>query len=122
MQKRFDILFWKKLKSLIDEMHEASEGDRLVDVNVQNLAVGFLSDLCLLVHMNYDIVEMGIPPKFCLKSAGKPRKAVKSKTKMKVFGAHFMLRMGDLMRYKVRFEEFEKSIKLTFLTEFKIEN
>uniref|UniRef100_A0A8R1IW34 Uncharacterized protein n=1 Tax=Caenorhabditis japonica TaxID=281687 RepID=A0A8R1IW34_CAEJA len=101
MSKRFDIKFWSKLKNLMDEMRKATENDRLVDVNTQNLAVGFLTDLSLLCHYHYEIPEFGMPrhltwtPTVC-----HTRKRVESVKNCRVFAAYIMLRMGDLMRYK----------------------
>lgn len=104
VSKRFDVKFWNKLKSMMDEITKAMENDRLVNHNVQNLAIGFLTDLSLLVHYHYEIPNYGndiskqltwTPDVFL------NRKPIKSKKNSRVFMAYVLLRMGDLMRYKV---------------------
>ncbi|CAP25872.2 Protein CBR-SMG-7 [Caenorhabditis briggsae] len=103
MSKRLDVKFWNKLKSMMNEMRKASEKDKVVDLNVQNLALGFLTDLSLLVHSNYEIPNFGEDISSQLTwtpcTYGK-RKPVKSKTHCRVFIAYILLRMGDLIRYK----------------------
>ncbi|EGT53500.1 hypothetical protein CAEBREN_31059 [Caenorhabditis brenneri] len=119
MSKRLDIKFWDKLKKMMDEMQKASENDRLVDLNVQNLAVGFLTDLSLLVHYHYEIPSFGDDISTQLTFTPNiffERKQVKSKKNCKVFMAYILLRMGDLMRYKENYpkarEFYEQSCRI----------
>lgn len=119
VSKRFDVKFWNKLKSMMDEITKAMENDRLVNHNVQNLAIGFLTDLSLLVHYHYEIPNYGndiskqltwTPDVFL------NRKPIKSKKNSRVFMAYVLLRMGDLMRYKENYpkaqEYYEQSCRI----------
>lgn len=103
VSKRLDVKFWSKLKNMMDEMKKASENDRVVDLNVQNLAVGFITDLSLLVHSHYEIPNFGDDISSQLTwtpNIYSERKPVKSKKICRIFMAYILLRMGDLMRYK----------------------
>ncbi|CAI2352203.1 unnamed protein product [Caenorhabditis sp. 36 PRJEB53466] len=100
MSKRLDVKFWKKLKTLIDEMRKASENDRLVETNVFNLAVGFVLDLGHLVQQNYALHEYALPDFVTIPAVFGQRKPVKSRKNSRVFLAYFMLRLGDITRYK----------------------
>ncbi|EFO92729.1 hypothetical protein CRE_24346 [Caenorhabditis remanei] len=103
VSKRLDMKYWSKLKKMMDEMRKASENDRVVDLNVQNLAMGFMTELSLLVDCHYEIHSFGqdISPHLRWNSqVYSDRKPVKSKKNCRVFMAYILLRIGDLMRYK----------------------
>ncbi|EFO85219.1 hypothetical protein CRE_24664 [Caenorhabditis remanei] len=103
VSKRLDMKYWSKLKKMMDEMRKASENDRVVDLNVQNLAMGFMTELSLLVDCHYEIPSFGqdISPHMRWNSpVYSDRKPVKSKKNSRVFMAYILLRIGDLMRYK----------------------
>uniref|UniRef100_A0A1I7UNP1 EST1_DNA_bind domain-containing protein n=1 Tax=Caenorhabditis tropicalis TaxID=1561998 RepID=A0A1I7UNP1_9PELO len=119
MMKRLDVKFWNKLKIMMDEMQKASGNDRIVDLNVQSLAIGFITDLSLIVNYHYEIPNFGekIPPELKWNPIlSTNKKQVKSKKNGRVFLAFILLRMGDLMRYKENYlksrEFYEQSSRI----------